>query len=331
VSELADVLTQRARAALPPTQGRIALAGLQEPVEVLWDRWGVPHLYAMNTHDLFFAQGYVMASERLFQIELTTRLATGRLSEIRGEATLSFDRFVRAVGWNRAARRITENWDDLSWEMTEAFADGARAWVSRMPARPVEYDILQLDPFVPEGREAAEMLAAASVLLAWGLSTNWDAELLRVEIADRLGWEAMQDLFPEVSTEPGVVVAGKDGGVGRRAAFDLLRQAPAFPKGLGSNNWVVAGRRSTTSMPLLANDPHLFVQVPSIWFEIHLVCPGVDVRGVSLPFSPGVIIGHNDRIAWGFTNLGPDVTDLYLEKVAGDRWEVIPRISSWNG
>ncbi|HEV8419974.1 MAG TPA: penicillin acylase family protein [Actinomycetota bacterium] len=318
MSELTDVLRERARAALPPVEGELRLPGLHEPVEVLWDRWGVPHVYAQSTHDLYFTQGYIHASERLFQIELMLRFGSGRLSEVFGDLTLPIDRFIRAVGWNRAARRLTEQWDDLSWEMSEAFAAGARTWLSHMPAKPVEYEVLQLDPYFPEGREAAELAAAASLLMAWGLSTNWDAELLRMELAEKLGWEGMTQLFPQMAPEAPIVVAGKSGGADRRSAFDLLREAPRFPKGQGSNNWVVAGRRTVTGKPLLANDPHLFVQLPSIWYEIHLSAPGIDVRGVALPFSPGVIIGHNDRIAWGITNLGGDTQDLFLERLSED-------------
>jgi penicillin amidase len=321
------MLRERARAALPPVEGELRLPGLREPVEVLWDRWGVPHVYARSTRDLFFTQGYISGSERLFQLELMLRFGSGRLSEVFGDLTVSLDRFIRTLGWNRAARRLTEQWDDLSWEMSEAFFEGVQGWISVMPARPVEYDILQLDPFLPQAREAAEMGVGASILMAWGLSTNWDAELLRVELADRLGWEAMTTLFPDLGPEPGVVVAGKDGGrAGRRRALDLLRQAPVFPKGQGSNNWAVAGRRSATGKPLLANDPHLLVQVPSIWYEIHLSAPGIDVRGVALPFLPGVVIGHNDRIAWGITNLGGDTQDLYLERLSEDGKE-----ASFNG
>ncbi len=319
MSELTDALRERAHAALPQVEGKLKLTGLEQSVEVLWDRWGVPHVYAQSTHDLFFTQGYILASERLFQLELMLRFGSGRLSEIFGDLTLPLDRFIRTVGWNRAARSLTGQWDDLSWEMSEAFAAGARAWLSRMPAKPVEYEVLQLEPYFPEDREAAELAAAASVLMAWGLSTNWDGELLRMELAERLGWESMMQLFPEIMPEPAVVVAGKSsGGANRRRAFDLLREAPRLPVGQGSNSWVVAGRRSVSGKPLLANDPHLFAQLPSIWYEIHLAAPGIDVRGVALPFSPGVIIGHNERIAWGITNLGGDTQDLYLERLSAD-------------
>src|SRR6266496_5880146 len=184
------MLQERARAALPPVEGELRLPGLREPVEVLWDSWGVPHFYARSTRDLFFTQGYILASERLFQLELMLRFGSGRLSEVFGDLTVSLDRFIRTLGWNRAARRLTEQWDDLSWEMSEAFFEGVQAWMYIMPARPIEYDIFQLDPFLPQAREAAEMGVGASILMAWGLSTNWDAELLRVELADQLGWEA---------------------------------------------------------------------------------------------------------------------------------------------
>src|SRR6266542_2184494 len=212
LSELTDALRERAHAALPQVEGELKLTGLEQSVEVLWDRWGIPHVYAKSTHDLFFTQGYILASERLFQLELMLRFGSGRLSEIFGDLTLPLDRFIRTVGWNRAARRLTGQWDDLSWEMSDAFAAGARTWCSRMPAKPVEYEVLQLEPYFPEGREAAELAAAASVLMAWGLSTNWDGELLRMELAERLGWESMMQLFPEIMPEPAVVVAGKSSG-----------------------------------------------------------------------------------------------------------------------
>ena len=310
---------ERAGAALPPREGQIRVRGLRDPVEVIWDRWGVPHVYAENTHDLYFAQGYVVASERLWQMELSLRLGSGMLSGVFSEMLLPIDRFIRTVGWNRAGRRLTDAWDDLSLEMAGAFSEGARAWMEAMPARPIEYDILELDPWLPEKGLAAAMGAAAQVYMAWSLSANWDAELLRAEIGKKLGWEAMTALFPDLPTEPSAVYAGMAGGArSRPATLDLLRQAPRFPSGQGSNNWVVSGRRSATGKPLLANDPHLQAQLPSVWFEIHLCSPGIDVRGVALPFAPGVIIGHNGRIAWGFTNLGGDTQDLYQERLSED-------------
>ena len=323
MSELTDLLRERARAALPPVEGELRLTRLRAPVQVLRDHWGVPHVYAENLHDLCFAQGFVQASERLFQIDLLSRMATGRLSELFGDMLLPLDRFVRTVGWNRIARHAVRTWDDRSFELADAALEGMRAWLDVMPARPVEYDLLQADPSLPEGQEALEVAAAGAVFMAWSLSTNWDCELLRAQVADAIGWEGMTELFPDIPAGPAPVRPGKLGGPGgRQAASEMLRRAPNLPKGQGSNNWVVAGSRSATGKPLLANDPHIFAQVPSIWFEIHLTAPGIDAAGVAFPFASGVVIGHNDRIAWGVTNVGGDTQDLYVERLNEDRTAV---------
>jgi penicillin amidase len=312
--------------AVPPVEGELRVPGLTHPVEVIRDRWGVPHVYAERREDLFLAQGYVTASERLFQIELLHRTGLGRLSELFGALSLPLDRFIRTVGWNRAAHQQVRAYDDLSLEMSAAFQAGVRAWVETMTTPPVEYLILEADPWVPDGDEAVVAGAAAGVALAWSLSRNWDAELLRAEIAERVGPEVVRALFPDAQPEAAAMVAGKDAGPDRLA---LLEQAPLPPSGQGSNQWVVAGTRSETGGPLLANDPHLVVGVPSAWFECHLSAPGIDVLGVALPFAPGVLIGHNDRVAWGFTNTEGDVQDLFLERLSedgtaaefDDRWE----------
>jgi penicillin G amidase len=311
----ASALRDAAQAALPPVEGDLAVPGLEGEVEVVRDRWGVPHIYATSLHDLYLAQGFVQASERLWQIEFLFRLGTGRLSELFSELALPMDRFIRTVGWNRAARRQADRWDQRSVDLTRAFGDGIRAWLEVMPAPPVEYRVIDADPSpLPEGDDAY-LAAAGGVFMAWGLSRNWDHELLRAEVAQRLGMDTMRSLFPDLDTEAGVVEAGKEGGFDRMA---LLRDAILPPAGQGSNNWVVDASRTTTGKPLLANDPHLAISVPSIWFEVHLTGPGIDVAGVALPFSPGVLIGHNDRIAWGFTNSEGDVQDLYLERLNED-------------
>ncbi len=309
-----EQMRERARAALPPVGGELRVAGLSAPVEVIRDRWGVPHIYAESTDDLFVAQGYVVASERLFQIDSALRLAGGRLATMFADLVLPMDRFARTVGWNRAGARIAAAYDDRSRRMVEAFRAGVRAWLETMPAPPVEYSVLGLEPEVPDDDGS---WAAAVVFVGWGLSANWDNELLRAEIAERLGWEAVLDLFPDLPTEPGPVIAGKrHGGV---SGLDLLNAAPARPPGQGSNNWVVAGSRTESGRPLLANDPHLVVQTPSVWFEIHLSAPGYEASGVALPFAPGVVIGHTPHHAWGLTNVGGDTQDLYLERLNEDR------------
>jgi penicillin amidase len=314
-NSMADILREAARQALPPVQGEVRAPGLHGPVEVLRDRWGVPHIYASDRHDLFFAQGYVIAWERLFQVELLTRIGLGTLSELFSDLTLPIDRFVRTVGWNRIGRRLGERYDDLSREMAAAFVTGVHAAAEAMPTKPVEYHVLNAEPTLPMPEEANVAGAAGAVVLAWSLSRNWDHELLRAEIAERLGPEAVRELFPDLDTEASVAVAGKRGGPD---PLSLLREAILPASGQGSNNWVVTGSRTESGSPLLANDPHLAVAFPSVWFECHLSAPGIDVAGVTLPFSPGIIIGHNDRIAWGFTNTEGDVQDLYLERLSED-------------
>jgi penicillin G amidase len=311
VSGWVDGLREHARRTLPIVEGELRLQGLRGPVTVIRDRWGVPHISAENDDDAYFAQGFVTASERLFQIDLTMRYASGRLAGMLGELALPLDRFARTVGWNRAGRRVAEKFDDRSRSMVQAWGAGMRAWAQTMPARPVEYEVLDLQPDVAAADAVEERVASAAAFIAWNLSGNWDAELLRMEIADKLGPRAVEDLFPGFTAPAEVDTTGL-------RVLDLLRDAPSRPGGQGSNNWVVAGSRSETGAPLLANDPHLTAGMPPIWFECHLTTPSFDVSGVALPFSPGIVIGRTARVAWGTTNVSGDTQDLYVERLNDD-------------
>jgi penicillin amidase len=298
---------EAARAALAPLEGELEVPGLTEPVEVLRDRWGIPYLTAASLEDLWFAQGFVTASERLFQMDLVLRAATGRLSELFAELTLPQDRFARVIGFHRIGRREAERWSPASRAMVERFVAGARAWVEGMPAPPVEYALLANPVELP-----AELgpWAAAFAYAAWGLSGNWDSELLRVQLREALGPEAAADLLPPAPATPPSALAG--GLAGR-----LLDELPRA-RGQGSNNWVVAGSRTASGKPLLANDPHLLAQQPVPWFELHLRAPGYEARGVAFPFAPGVLVGATPHHAWGITNVGGDVQDLYEERLSDD-------------
>lgn len=317
-----DEVRAAAAAAVPDLEGEIAVPGLGASVEVIHDRWGVPHVYAETLDDLFRAQGFLVASERLFQLDLLLRLANGRLAGMVGDLGLPSDRFARTVGWNRAGATIAADWDEDSHRMVAAYREGALAWLDAVSAPPVEHAVLGLAPSLPEDEAS---WAAAMVWLSWNLSGNWDEELLRAEIADRLGPEAVLDLFPDLPRDLELPIAGRRSGA---SALDLLTQAPR-PPGQGSNEWVVAGSRSATGAPLLANDPHLAALTPSIWFECHLAAPGYEASGVCLPFAPGVVIGRTPHHAWGFTNVGGDTQDLFLEQLnedgtaarSGDAWE----------
>jgi penicillin G amidase len=292
-----------ARAALPPVEGELEVPGLHEPVEVLRDRWGIPYLSAASLEDLWFAQGFVQASERLFQMELALRAAGGRLSGWFSDLTIAADRFARTVGFHRIGVREARRWSDASRSMMRRFVDGARAWVGAMPAPPLEYAMLGAAPDLPEGLEA---WAAGFAYLAWGLSGNWDDELLRLRLSERFGAETAGALLPPAADQVGIAA----GSLAGRLLDGLPRSS-----GQGSNNWVVSGSRTASGRPILANDPHLLVQQPAAWFELHLRAPGFEARGVALPFVPGILIGTTPHHAWGVTNVSGDVQDLYVERL----------------
>ena len=313
------------RRGFPTVNGTIKVAGLQSQVEVYRDSWGVPHIYASNPHDLFFAQGYVHAQDRFWQMEFWRRIGSGRLAEIIGPSALDSDIFIRTVGWHRAAAQELELMNDEMRAVLEAYAEGVNAYISTHRGRlGLEFTILGLTgvKFDPEPWTPLNTLTWAKVM-AWDLGGNRSDELLRAQIAARLGTSAVEVLMPPYPDDYPVIVPHPLAEATLKAlpeaAFDF------HPLGtgndIGSNSWVVAGSRTETGMPILANDPHLGIQMPSIWYEIGLHCEPVgpdcpyDVVGVSFASTPGVVIGHNDHIAWGVTNLGPDVQDLFIERV----------------
>ncbi|MGD8967509.1 MAG: penicillin acylase family protein [Anaerolineae bacterium] len=313
------------RRSWPKTDGKIQVDGLQAEVTVVRDDWGIPHIYASDSHDLFFAQGYVHAQDRFWQMEFWRRIGSGRLSEILGESALGQDRFIRTVGWHRAAARDLERLDVQTRSALEAYAQGVNAYISTHQGRlGLEFTILGLTGtrFEPEPWTPLHTLAWGKVM-AWDLSGNRSDELLRANIAARLGASAIDDLVPSYSEDYPVIVADPLTEASLRTVPEAALGGLALGAGqhLGSNSWVIAGDRTETGMPLLANDPHLGIQMPSIWYEIALHCEPVgphcpyNVVGTSFASSPGVVIGHNHRIAWGLTNLGPDVQDLFIEKV----------------
>jgi penicillin amidase len=304
-----DGLRARATASAFPGTGELTVPGLRAPVEVLRDRFGVAYISADSMEDLWFAQGLVTAGERLFQIDLALKQANGRLSELFGDLTLDDDRFTRTIGINRAGVAIADRWDDTSRAMIARFREGIHAWIAAMPAPPVEYVLLDAPPDVPDDDAS---WAACWAMFSWGLSGNWDLELLRVHLASELGEEVAGRLVPPLSGHPAAPAAG-------HLASDLLAELPRPPRGQGSNEWAVAGARTASGKPLLANDPHLLVQQPGAWVELHLRAPGYEARGVAAPFAPGIVLGTTAHHAWGATNVAGDVQDLYLEQLNEDR------------
>jgi penicillin amidase len=309
----------------PRIEGTVQVGGLQAEVTIVRDGWGIPHIYAANPHDLFFAQGYVHAQDRFWQMEFWRRIGSGRLAEILGSSALESDRFIRTLGWHRTAAQELTMLDPEVRQVLEDYSAGVNAYISTHRGQlGLEFTILGFTgvPFDPEPWTPLDTLTWAKVM-SWDLGGNMDAELLRAHIAARLGTDAVGALVPPYPEDYPVIVprplAEATLGSVPAAAFEThtLGSGP----GLGSNSWVIAGSRTETGTPLLADDPHLGIQMPSIWYEIGLHCrpagPGCpyDVVGASFAGAPGVIIGHNRHIAWGVTNLGPDVQDLFIERV----------------
>ncbi len=305
MADFLDGLRAAAGAALFPLTGELRVTGLRAPVEVLRDRYGVAYISAGSLDDLWFAQGLVTAGERLFQMDLALKQANGRLSELFGELTLDDDRFTRTVGINRAGAAIAAGWDETSRSMIARFRQGASAWIEAMPAPPVEYVLLDAQPALPADDAS---WAACWAMFSWALSGNWDMELLRTHLAAELGDEVAGRLLPPLVGHPTAPAAG-------RLAGELLRELPRTPRGQGSNEWAIAGSRTASGLPLLANDPHLLVQQPGAWVELHLRAPGYEARGVAAPFAPGIVLGTTAHHAWGATNVCGDVQDLYLERL----------------
>lgn len=296
------------RRAFPQTRRTLAVSGLRAPVEIVRDRWGVPHLYARDAADLFFAQGYVHAQDRLWQMDLNRRAPSGRLSEIFGPATLFLDRLWRTLGARRVAEAEWPRLDPDTVEALRAYAAGVNAFLATHERRlPVEFLLLR---YRPEPWTPVDSLVLAKQF-AWNLGGTWKYQILRDLMIRRLGADGIRTFMPPYPADGPVVVSRAPADA---ATLRGLLDIPAPPPGTGSNNLAVSGSRTASGRPLLANDPHLSAQMPSVWYEMHLVGGPYHVAGATLPGSPGVIIGHNDHIAWGVTNAGPDVQDLYLER-----------------
>src|SRR5262249_9594525 len=305
------------RRPLARTSGRLALPGLAAPVQILRDRWGVPHIYARNTIDLFTAQGYVHAQDRLWQMELQRRSGMGRLAEVFGPVALDTDRFMRVLGFNRVVRREAELLEGEARAVGEAYVFGVNAFITQNMRRlPIEFTILRLRP---QPWQVEDVLVWAK-MMALNLSRDWMVDLLRARIVATVGPERAAQLEPEYPpnhplTIPQGVRYGTDMGADAlRLAAAAAPFAASSAAGHGSNAWALGGGRSVSGRPLLASDPHLALQVPSLWYENHLSGGDIHVTGASIPGLPCVVIGHNERIAWGLTNGETDVQDLFVER-----------------
>jgi penicillin amidase len=348
------------RRSLPQVEGTLTVDGLSAEVRVVRDEYGVPQVYADTPEDLFFAQGFVQAQDRFYEMDVRRHITAGRLSELFGEDTLETDKVVRTLGWRKVAEEELKLLDPQAVAYLEAFSAGVNAYVQdRSPGElSLEYTLLALTglDYQVEPWTAADSVAWLKAM-AWDLRGNMQDEIDRARASTRLDAAQIEELYPPYPydrhrpiVEGGGIVGGEfdqdASGTGRPEALarvpvdddvvaqlDRVSQAlDALPvmvgrgDGVGSNAWVVDGEHSSTGAPILANDPHLAPTLPGVWYQMGLHCNEVgpacpyDVTGFTFAGFPGVVIGHNQQIAWGFTNLGPDVTDLYLEAVDGERY-----------
>lgn len=317
----------------------VQVKGLKERVTITRDERGIPYIDAKSDEDLYFAQGYATAADRLWQMDLFRRSARGELAEVLGagpnNVALDQDKLHRTYGFAQAAEAEVAQASPKSLAIIEAYARGVNAYASSLDPKslPPEFQLLQFSfrPWTP-----ADSFIIAKIFFE-ALSDTWRLDVMRQALAS-LPAEKRNALLPSMSPID-VLVVGKDTKARSSSATLQQPQAPLSSEALAalahnqsiaaaaldrigfhadglaaSNNWVVSGSRTVTGKPLLANDPHLRPSAPSIWHMVHLSGPGVRVAGITAAGVPGVIIGHNDRIAWGFTNVGPDVQDLYIEK-----------------
>jgi len=332
LTNLSGLNTGERNGSSSPYSGTENLKGLTDSVTVYWDERGMPHIYACNEHDLYMATGYVTARERLWQMDLVRRSASGRLAEIFGKSFLQADIFSRCLRIRENAELIVAKQDPRILACLQAYTDGVNAWISSCGKHlPVEFRLLSYKP------EQWCLTDVASIigLLGWNLDCrNLTAELFVYQLINRVGLEMASDLIPDWKATDAVVYP--DFEINDTILAGIGDMVSSFNRisGLGvstfssSNSWAVSGRRSETGMPLLSNDIHLSLPSPGVWLQMHQVIPGVlNVTGVLIPGEPFIIAGHNASIAWGMTNLRVDAVDLFAETLNPDN----PDLYLFNG
>ncbi|MBS1241805.1 MAG: Penicillin amidase, partial [Gemmatimonadetes bacterium] len=302
-----------AGARLAQLDGELRVAGLDSAVEVRRDRWGVPHIYARTQHDLFFAQGLVAAQDRLWQIDMWRRIGEGRLSEVLGPEFLERDKFARLLKYRGDMAAEWASYAPDTRAIVTAFVAGLNAYVRAVRDRPpIEYDMLGFRPEPFADDVPLQRMAALS------MTGNATSEITRARLVARLGPEKVARLWPPDPFRPLDPAPGLDLSVLTAASLGATGESYGgvkYPRLDGSNNWVVSGALTASGKPLLANDPHRTLALPSLRYVSHLVAPGWNVIGSGEPAMPGVAGGHNDRIAFGFTIVGMDQQDVYVEQV----------------
>jgi penicillin amidase len=315
---------------LPALSGDVQLAGLGAETRVIRDRYGVPHIFAADLNDAMRVLGYLHAQDRFFQMDITRRVTQGRLAEIIGPPGLSYDRLFRTLDLAGSARRSLDAFSPEARARLDAYAAGINAWLATSgQALPVEYALLD---FAPEPWRPEDSVLWGKAM-AWKLSANWRQEALRGKLATRFDQARLERLFPKPLPEWPITLAPRfeaepasradAGDAGRVSPAEAARAAMVDFAGLlaiptighgASNEWVVDGRRSATGQPLLANDPHLELGIPILWYLARITTPELTLTGATAPGAPVVLLGQNGHIAWGFTTTESDTQDLFIAR-----------------
>ncbi|MFC2169086.1 penicillin acylase family protein [Acidobacteriota bacterium] len=289
------------RSSLPKIKGSSSFKGLIAEVQIITDNWGVPHIYAQNESDLFFACGYSHARDRMWQMELIRKMGLGRLSEILGKAALDRDKINRNLGLKEAAQKDFEKLSARMKSLLISYSKGVNSWMNSGKFRlPPEFLLLR---YRPEPWNLMDTVIIKEIMASL-LCMDFPSEIIRAKLIKKFGAERVLKILEDGIINPPFI---REDLSLSELYTNLLFQ--------GSNSWALAGNRTESGKPLLANDPHLGISLPPVWYEIHLSCPTLNVIGASIPGIPSVIIGHNESIAWGITNSAADVQDLYIEKL----------------
>jgi penicillin amidase len=327
--ETPEALLARAKTLLAQLEGEVRLTGLKEPVEVLRDRWGIAHIYAKNADDLFFAQGFVAAQDRLFQLDVWRRIGLGETAELFGEEGIEADRFARLLLYRGDMETEWASYAPDARAIATAFTRGINACIDSFGTKlPIEFQVLG---HAPKKWQPEDVLGRMSGII---MTSNWQREIARARLVADVGIDEARRLAPTDpprawAPDPELDLASITPEISRGyvAATRVLKYTPSTTQ---SNNWVIDGTLSASGKPMLASDPHRALAVPSLRYLVHLNAPGWNVIGSGEPALPGVALGHNERIAWGFTIVGTDQSDLYVEQThprdprqykVGDDWQ----------
>lgn len=345
------VVRNQAKRSFPVVDGEIQVPGVEGEVRIYRDAYGVPQIYASSHHDLFFAQGYVHAQDRFWQMDFWRHMGAGRMAELLGKPMLETDRFLRTLGWERVAEQELALLGEDENAILDAYSAGVNAYLDQVngSSLSLEYYFLRLinKEYQPAPWTPLNSLTWAKAM-AWDLRSNLDTEIDRALMLQTLSRNQLEFIYPAYPADHPIIVPDFNLPAPEKQSSEIIQPpnpnqlsallSPLYREvaanlasldrisggggeSLGSNSWALSGDLTDTEKPYLVNDPHLGSQMPSIWYEVGLHCLEItedcqlNVAGFSFAGTPGVIIGHNDRIAWGLTNVGPDVMDLYIEKI----------------